>query len=106
MLSTDYHKAEGGHIRIFKPSRLVTDLQNAGVQQWARHFAHSLHTPYWWLKCLLGPDREDSWPVNLYLRFLTWDIMKQPRPTRILDNLLNPIIGKSIVLYFRKGKNS
>jgi len=102
ILSIDYHTADGGHLRIFKPSRLVTDLQNAGVKQWARHFAHSLHTPFWWLKCLLGPNRENSRPVNLYHRFLTWDIMKQPRTTRILENLLNPLLGKSIVLYFRK----
>lgn len=106
MLSNDYHTAEGGHVRIFKQLQLVTDLRNAGVIQWARHFAHSLHTPFWWLKCLLGPDREDCRPVNLYHRFLTWDIMKQPQTTRILDNLLNPILGKSIVLYFRKAKNS
>jgi len=106
MLSTDYHTAEGGHVRIFKPSQLITDLQNAGVKQWARHYAHSLHTPFWWLKCLIGPNREDSWPVNLYHRFLTWDIMKQPRTTRTMDYLLNPILGKSIVLYFRKEENS
>jgi hypothetical protein len=51
----------------------------------------------------LGPGRADTWPVKLYHRFLTWDIMKQPRSTRLLDYLLNPILGKSIVLYFRKG---
>ena len=106
MLSTDYHTTEGGHVRIFKPSQLITDLQNAGVKQWARHYAHSLHTPFWWLKCLIGPNREDSWPVNLYHRFLTWDIMKQPRTTRRMDYLLNPILGKSIVLYFRKEESS
>jgi SAM-dependent methyltransferase len=104
-LSTDYHTAEGGHVRIFKASRLVMDLQNAGLKLWAHHFAHSLHTPFWWLKCLIGPDREDSRPVNLYHRLLTWDIMKQPRITRLLDNLLNPVLGKSIVLYLRKQKN-
>jgi SAM-dependent methyltransferase len=105
-LSTDYHMAEGGHLRIFNPKQLITDLQDAGVELWARHYAHSLHTPFWWLKCLVGPNREDSRPVNLYHRFLTWDIMNQPRTTRFLDNLLNPILGKSIVVYFRKLKYS
>jgi hypothetical protein len=66
------------------------------------HFAHSLHTPFWWLKCLLGPKRSDSAPVNLYHRFLTWDIMKRPRGTRFLENLLNPILGKSVVVYLKK----
>jgi ubiquinone/menaquinone biosynthesis C-methylase UbiE len=101
-LSTDYHTAAGGHVRIFKQTQLVTELQNAGVKPWARHYAHSLHTPFWWLKCLVGPNRENSLPVNLYHRFLTWDIMKQPRSTRLVDNLLNPILGKSVVFYLRK----
>jgi SAM-dependent methyltransferase len=101
-LSTDYHTAEGGHLRIFNSKQLIADLQNTGLNPWARHFAHSLHSPFWWLKCLLGPDREDSWPVNLYHRFLTWDIMKQPRLTGWLDKLLNPLMGKSLVVYFRK----
>jgi len=105
-LSTDYHTAEGGHLRIFKPKQLIADLQKAGLEPWARHYAHSLHTPFWWLKCLVGPNREDSRPVNLYHRFLTWDIMKQPRTTRILNNLLNPILGKSVVVYLRKQKGS
>lgn len=101
-LSTDYHTAAGGHVRIFKQAQLLTDLQGAGVRQWARHYAHSLHSPFWWLKCLVGPNREDCLPVNLYHRFLTWDIMKQPRVTGLLDNLLNPLMGKSLVLYLRK----
>jgi SAM-dependent methyltransferase len=105
-LSRDYHTAEGGHLRIFAQAQLIADLQNAGVKAWARHFAHSLHTPYWWLKCLLGPDRKDCISVNLYHRFLTWDIMKQPRSIRLLDHLLNPILGKSTVLYLRKTNGS
>jgi hypothetical protein len=69
---------------------------------WARHFAHSLHAPFWWLKCLVGPDRTDSSAVDLYHRFLTWDMMKKPRVTGLIDKLLNPLMGKSLVLYFRK----
>jgi hypothetical protein len=71
---------------------------------WARHFAHSLHAPFWWLKCLVGPERADSSAVNLYHRFLTWDIMKKPATTRVLDKLLNPVLGKSVVLYLKKDR--
>ncbi|MBA4369929.1 MAG: SAM-dependent methyltransferase, partial [Desulfobacterium sp.] len=53
-------------------------------------------------KCFVGPTREDSVVVNLYKRFLTWDIMKKPLITRWIDRLLNPIVGKSLVLYFTK----
>jgi len=101
-LSGEYHKANQGHIRIYKRKALTDLIEKSGAQQWGAHFAHSLHTPYWWLKCLVGPTRNDSLPVNLYHRFLTWDIMKKPFLTRGLDILLNPILGKSIVLYFNK----
>jgi 2-polyprenyl-3-methyl-5-hydroxy-6-metoxy-1,4-benzoquinol methylase len=101
-LSADYYRANGGHIRIYRKKDLVRRLEEAGARRWAAHFAHALHTPYWWLKCLVGPTREDSVPVNLYHRFLVWDIMKRPWMSRLLDYLLNPIIGKSIVLYLRK----
>jgi len=103
-LSQDYRNTPGGHVRIFKQPELISDLENAGVEKWALHFAHSLHTPFWWLKCLVGPNRVDSLPVNLYHRFLTWDIMKHPRSTRFLEYLLNPILGKSMVVYLRKEK--
>lgn len=104
-LSTNYYQAEGGHIRIFKQKELIAELEAAGVKKWALHHAHSLHTPYWWLKCLLGPNRKDLQLVDLYHRFLTWDIMKQPVFSRFLDRLLNPVLGKSVVIYLRKEKN-
>ncbi len=104
-LSADYHNTEGGHIRIYTKKQLTHLFEGTGLIQWGAHFAHSLHTPYWWLKCLVGPHRNDSLPVNLYHRLLTWDIMKKPKITRILDHLLNPVLGKSLVLYFKKTGN-
>lgn len=101
-LSRDYHQTDGGHVRIYRKKKLIGLLEAAGVSKWAVHFAHSLHSPYWWLKCLVGHEREDSGPVNLYHQFLVWDMMKQPWVTRTLDRLLNPVLGKSLVLYLRK----
>ncbi len=101
-LSKDYHLANDGHIRIYKKKELIDLLEATGVKTWATHFAHSLHTPYWWLKCLVGPNRDDSPLVNLYHRFLVWDMMKKPWITRTLDWLLNSILGKSVVIYLRK----
>jgi len=105
-LSADYHNANNGHIRIYKQKELIGLLETAGVRKWALHFAHSLHTPYWWLKCLVGPTRNDSPLVNLYHRFLVWGIMKRSRVMRWLEHLLNPLLGKSLVLYLRKGKHA
>ena len=101
-ISQEYHDANQGHIRIYRKKDLINLFENCGVKKWACHFAHSLHTPYWWLKCFVGPTKDNSPPVNLYHRFLTWDIMNQPWITRWIEFLLNPILGKSIVLYFKK----
>jgi hypothetical protein len=59
--------------------------------------------PYWWLKCLFWQEDDpqaENWIVKQYHRFLVWDLMKQPWITRIADSLLNPILGKSVVMYF------
>ncbi len=103
-LSDAYHEVEGGHVRIFNASHLKQDIEDTGMVFFRRHFAHSLHVPYWWLKCLFW--REQGEPeagiVKAYHRFLVWDLMKQPRLTKFLDWILNPIMGKSVVMYFVK----
>jgi len=104
-ISENYHRADNGHTRIYKKKELTSLLEGSGVRKWAVHFAHSLHTPYWWLKCLIGPKRDDSALINLYHSLLVWDMMKRPWITRFLDNLLNPVLGKSLVLYLRKENN-
>lgn len=101
-LSKDYTAADNGHIRIYRKRKLIRYFESLGLKRWALHYAHSLHTPYWWLKCLLGPDREDAAMVNLYHRFLSWDIMKKPKWVAWMDRLLNPVLGKSLVVYLRK----
>jgi len=101
-LSADYAAVEGGHVRIYRKRDLIALLRRAGLAPRAFHCAHSLHTPYWWLKCLIGVGRENAWPVRIYHRFLIWDLMKKPHLTRALERLLNPIIGKSLVVYCRK----
>jgi len=101
-LSKEYHLANQGHIRIYRKRRLIELFETEGLQKTGSHYAHSLHAPYWWLKCLVGPTREDVLSVNLYHRFLTWDIMQKPRLTRLLDRLFNPVFGKSLVVYFKK----
>jgi len=101
-LSRDYRSAKGGHLRIYRSGALRRLLTKAGLTLWARHWAHSLHTPYWWLKCLVGPGRADVVAVNGYHRLLVWDLMRKPRLSRLLERLLNPVLGKSLVLYLKK----
>ncbi len=102
LLSDEYFNANMGHIRIYKKSSLIDNIELFGVKHFAMHHAHSIHAPFWWLKCLIGPGKTDSKIVNLYHRLLVWDLMKKPKITCFTDKLLNPVLGKSLVLYFRK----
>jgi hypothetical protein len=81
-------------------------LEKAGTICWDIHYRHGLHSPYWWLKCAVGHKREDSRMVNLYKKFLEWDIIAHPPVVRRLEEFLNPLIAKSIVFYLRKGSES
>ena len=102
-LSDDYHNEPGGHVRIFRESELKGAVQDRGLSYFHRHFAHGLHSPYWWLKCAVGVKREDVKIVNLYKRFLEWDILQGPWLTRAMEKVAGPLMGKSVVLYFTKG---
>ena len=103
-LSDGYHGVEGGHVRIFRANELRNDMESTGFICFGKHHAHSLHVPYWWLKCLFWrePGEPNARIVDWYHQFLTWDLMQQPIITRFLDKLLNPIMGKSVVMYFVK----
>ena len=103
-LSLDYRNTPGGHVRIFKFKKLKKDITNFGLTFAERHWAHALHSPYWWLQCLFWNSKENSKIVNLYHEFLVWDMMKKPVLTKILEFILQPLIGKSVVLYFDKDK--
>jgi len=103
LLSDDYHQEPGGHIRIYRKGEIMDLLAAAGARCWDMGYKHGLHSPYWWLKCLVGHKREDSWLVNAYKRFLEWDIIAHPLLTRLLERMLDPFIAKSIVLYCKKG---
>jgi SAM-dependent methyltransferase len=102
LLSDEYFNANMGHVRIYKESSLIKNIESTGVKHFALHHAHSIHAPFWWLKCLIGPNKTDSKLVNLYHKLLVWDLMKKPKITNFIDKLFNPVLGKSLVLYFRK----
>jgi len=101
-LSDEYHLVPGGHIRIYRRSALAGRLEAAGLRPYARHHAHALHSPYWWLKCLVGVSDDQHRLVQAYHRLLVWDITTASPLTRIPDRALNPVLGKSLVLYLDK----
>ena len=101
-LSDAYHEVEGGHVRIYKGSQLRERLESTGLVYEGEHHAHGLHAPYWWLKCAVGVTNDDNRLVKAYHSLLVWDMVKQPLATRVAERVLQPLVGKSLVCYFRK----
>ena len=66
------------------------------------HHAHALHSPYWWLKCAVGVHDDNHRLAAAYHKLLVWDIMRKPTVTQLADRALNPLIGKSLVVYASK----
>jgi SAM-dependent methyltransferase len=101
-LSDEYHGKPGGHVRIYKASQLAGRMARAGLDVTGSHHAHALHSPYWWVKCAVGVDNDQALLARLYHRFLVWDISTRTRAVRLLEQAMNPLIGKSLVLYATK----
>jgi SAM-dependent methyltransferase len=102
LLSDDYHSNEGGHIRIYRADQLRAKIAGRGMNFTHTHHAHALHAPFWLLKCLVGVDNSEHPAVAAYHKLLVWDMMQRPRLTRLAESTLNPLIGKSVALYFEK----
>ena len=100
-LSDEYHANEGGHIRIYTAPVVRTRLASVGLTPGAGHHAHALHAPFWWLKCAVGVDKDNA-AVRAYHRLLVWDLMQRPWLTRAAERLLDPVLGKSFVVYADK----
>ena len=101
-LSNAYHQVEGGHIRIFNALHLRREIESLGWRRYSRHWAHALHVPFWWLKCAFWDRGDEHWLVRQYHKLLVWDLMQQPTVTRLTEKVLNPVLGKSVVMYFSR----
>ncbi|GAA1460902.1 class I SAM-dependent methyltransferase [Williamsia maris] len=100
--SDQYHANEGGHVRIYKASELAAKVSAAGLEVVGTDHRHALHAPYWWLKCAVGVENNDNPLVKAYHKLLVWDMMSAPAATRLTERALNPLVGKSVVLYLHK----
>jgi SAM-dependent methyltransferase len=101
-LSHRYHDTPGGHVRIYRQHELERRLERAGLTMKGSRHVHALHSPYWWLRCAYGVDDTSVWPVRRYHDFLVWQIERRPRWVTALDEALNPVLGKSLVVYTQK----
>ena len=108
-LSDAYHEVEGGHVRIYTGARAgARSCERGRPGARGTDHAHALHAPYWWLKCAVGVDNDENPLVRAYHQVLVWDIMRTPRVsalTRLAERALNPVIGKSLVLYLAQARH-
>jgi SAM-dependent methyltransferase len=100
MLSEEYFRTPGGHIRIVNPKDMAKCMELNGLRVYGVSFAHSFHTPYWMLRCLAGLHDEKARIPAAYRKFLHLSLYS--RPLRIIENFLNYFFPKSIVLYAQK----
>ena len=101
-LDSEYHDFPGGHIRIYRQHELESRLEDVGLVLRGSHHAHALHSPYWWIRCAGGVNNPDRLLARRYHDVLVWQIMKNPPVLRYLDRALNPVLGKSLVVYVEK----
>jgi SAM-dependent methyltransferase len=101
-LDDGYHDRPGGHVRIYRRPALEALLEHAGLVLRGGHHAHALHAPYWWLRCAYGVDRDDARPVRRYHDVLVWQIEHAPSWLARIERAVNPVLGKSLVLYAEK----
>ena len=102
LLSEEYHSNEGGHVRIYRASALRDKIVGRGLGLTYAHHAHALHSPFWWLKCAVGVSNTGHPAVTAYHKLLVWDLMQRPKVTQLAEAVLNPLVGKSVAMYFTK----
>src|SRR3546814_13938386 len=66
-------------------------MRAAGLEPGAAHHAHALHSPYWWLKCAVGPTNDDHPLVRAYRQVLVWEIM-QTKPMGPIARLTERVL--------------
>ena len=101
-LSRTYTSSAGGHVRIYRSPELISRLEGAGLSFRDAHHAHAFHSPYWWVKCAVGVDKDDAFLARSYKRFLEWQIVNRPPLVDGLERVLDPVLGKSLVVYSDK----
>ena len=101
-LSDEYHANEGGHIRIYTapvradPARRRSAWCPAAATTRTRCTPRSGGSSARWAWTATPPL------VRAYHRLLVWDLTKRPWLTRTAERLLDPLFGKSLVVYADK----
>lgn len=121
MLSWEYWHFPGGHLRIYEPRTLLTELRAGGLRPYALRYVHFLDSLVWLRHCLLdqvrarrGPRDRSRPPRAAALppaRPSAWRralrrALPESRFMRGLDAAGSFIFPKSLVIYARKPEAS
>ncbi len=102
-LSVKYVTAVGGHIRIYRRRDVVNLLRNGGAAPYAIRYRHGLESIYWMIHVLSFDDWGQLGPVTGALRkFLDSPKTRASKLITALDDVVNRMFPKSIVVYSRK----
>ena len=102
LLSEAYQNQPGGHLRIFKKNELIKEIAEHNFSFESSQRFHSIHSAYWWLRCLFWKSQESNIIIKGYKKILERHILKKPFFLDSIDKFFNPILGKSIAFYFVK----
>ena len=102
LLSEAYQNQPGGHLRIFKKNELIKEVAEHNFSFESSQRFHSIHSAYWWLRCLFWKSQESNIIIKGYKKILERHILKKPFFLDLIDKIFNPILGKSIAFYFVK----
>lgn len=102
LLSEAYQNQPGGHLRIFKKNELIKEVAEHNFSFESSQRFHSIHSAYWWLRCLFWKSQESNIFIKGYKKILEIHILKKPFFLDLIDKIFNPILGKSIAFYFVK----
>jgi SAM-dependent methyltransferase len=102
LLSREYHSADGGHIRIFTRRRVLASMlgtKSSAVRLQGSHHAHALHSPYWWVRSWMGIENDQAWIVRALTKVVVYEMMHPGGWWTKIERVLNPLFGKSLVVY-------
>ena len=105
-LSKDYQNQPGGHLRIFNQKSLIEEIKISGFNFLSSEKFHSIHSPYWWLRCLFWKSQDSNFFVNKYKKLLEKHILEKPKFLDSIDKFLNPIMGKVLQCILKSFKDA
>ena len=87
---------------IWKNKHVVVYSDNSAIVAMINKGSSKNSTAMSWLRCLFWKSQDNNWLIGVYKRILEKHILEKPYLIDFIDRLFNPILGKSLSIYFEK----